>query len=181
MDRFLSIPRDALAALLKASGSTLSPEAYLASLSEVQFKKFASRAVAAMWSKYILLVAVILSVLWTCTPFGFCFESIVITLILGVITFFEFRAHRAFREKDPVAPTIGFRNQLGFAIFIFLYGCYHAFVPLQIPQNYREEMTPDLAPLIHTVVVATYLTIAIVGGISQFCLAWYYRSARVNS
>jgi hypothetical protein len=182
MDRFLSIPRDALADLLKASGSTLSPEAYLESLAELsQFQKYPGRETAAVWSKNVLLSAVILSILWTCTPFGFCFESVLITVILGVITYFEFRVYRGFRDRKEEAPMLGFRNQSGFALFIFLYGGYHAIFPMQIPAGYRELMEPNIIPLIQYSVIAAYVTVAIVGAISQFCLAWYYRTARVKS
>ena len=45
MEPLISIPREALAELLKASGSPLTPEEYLASLPGVGiYKKFSSRA-----------------------------------------------------------------------------------------------------------------------------------------
>jgi len=98
---------------------------------------------------------------------------------LAVITFFEFRVHRAFRECRPEAPSLGFRNQCGFAVFILIYCLYHAFAPLEIPEHYREYAVPDLGSLPRILVMVTYLTIGIVGGLSQFGLAWYYRSARI--
>jgi len=182
MDRFVSIPREALAALLKASGSSLTPEDYMASLSEIdEYKKYPSRTTVATWSKYFLLMALILSGFWTCTPFGFCFESVLVTAILAVITFFEFRVQRAFRDHQPEAPTLGFRNQTAFAAFIVIYCLYHAFAPLQVPAQYREAMDPDMSQVFRLITIGTYFTIAVVGGVSQFCLAWYYRSARIRA
>jgi hypothetical protein len=182
MNRFVSIPREALADLLKSAGSPLTPEAYLASLPEFgEFRKYASRTSAAVWSKNILLAAAIISALWTCLPIGFSFEGVLVTVILAAITYFEFQVHRAFRDRQREAPVLGFRNQVFFAAFIFLYGLYHAFAPLQVPANYREIMgDADTMRLIRFVTIATYLTVGIVGGISQFCLAWYYSAARVK-
>ena len=180
MDPLVSIPREALAQLLQAAGSPLTPEQYLASLPETgEFKKYGSRTKAAGWSKSILLIAAIVSGLWTCLPLGFGIESVVVTVILAAITFFEFRVYRTFHDRDVHAPSLGFRNQTAFAAFILLYGLYHAFAPVDIPADYREMMDPDLTPMIHTISVVGYLTIGIVGGVSQFGLACFYRSARV--
>ena len=47
MNSMISIPREALAQLLQASGSPLTPEQYLATLPELNmFKKYKSRATA---------------------------------------------------------------------------------------------------------------------------------------
>ena len=179
MNRFVSIPREALAELLKTAGSPLTPEDYLASLPEFgEFRKYASRTSAAVISKNVLLVAAIFSALWTCLPIGFGFESILITVILGGITYFEFQVYCAFRDRQREAPGLGFRNQTFFAVFILLYGLYHAFAPMQVPANYRELMDPDMTRLVRFMTIATYLTVGIVGGISQFCLAWYYWAAK---
>jgi len=182
MDNF-SIPREALAALLRASGSSLTPEAYVASLSndDDAYKKYGARVVVAAWSKYFLLAALILSGLWTVMPFGFCFESVLITVILAALTFYEFRVHRAFRDRQPEAPTLGFRNQTAFAAFILIYCLYHAFAPSQVPAQLREAMDPDISQMLRFVTLATYLTIGIVGGVSQFGLAWYYRAAQFQA
>jgi len=182
MDRFVSIPREALAALLKTAGSPLTPEQFVATLSQADdFRKYPGRASVSIVSKYMMLVAVILSAIWTCLPFGFSIEGVLVTLILAVITYFEFRVHAAFRDRDPVAPTLGYRNQLGFVALIVVYCFYHAFAPMQVPAGYREIMgDPDTTRLIRFVTIGTYLTIGVVGGISQFCLAWYYRSARIR-
>lgn len=180
MDQNVSIPREALSALLKAAGSPLTPEQFLASLlgAPDEFRKFAGRAKAAVWSKNILLSGVILSALITCTPMGFSVEGVLITVILAVITWFEFQVYYGFRDRNPGAPLLGLRNQIAFAIFIFIYGLYHAFRPMEIPQTYREVMDPDLTPLIQNAAKFSYLTIAVVGGISQACYAWYYYAAR---
>jgi len=183
MDRLVSIPREALAALLKTAGSPLTPEQYVATLSQADdFRKYPGRTSISAVSKYMILVAAILSAIWTCLPFGFGFESVLITLILAVITYFEFRVHAAFRDRDPAAPTLGYRNQLGFVALIVVYCLYHAFAPLQVPSGYREIMgDPDTSRLIRILTIGTYLTIGIVGGVSQLCLAWYYRSARIRA
>ncbi len=183
MDRLVSIPREALAALLKASGSPLTLEAYLNSLREFDgYEKYASRQTAATWSKYFIQIAAIVSGLAICIPANFGFEGVLVTVILAGITFFEFRVYRAFRDRKPEAPTLGFRNQSAFATFILIYCLYHAFAPMQIqvPGELREYMDPDIGPLIRTVTIATYLIIGVVGGISQFGLAWYYWAARVK-
>jgi len=179
MNRLVSIPREDLAALLKASGSPLTVEDYLASLQVTSgYEKYGSRSVAAAWSKYFLLGATILSGLFTCLPMGFDLESVLITLILAAFTFVEFRVHRAFRDCAPEAPSLGFRNQVAFAAFILIYCLYHAFAPMQVPANYREYMDPDMSRMVRTFTIAVYLTIGIVGGVSQLCLALYYWSAR---
>jgi hypothetical protein len=182
MSRLVSIPREALADLLKSAGSELTPEAYLASLPEFgEFRKYGSRTSAAALSKNILIVALIFSAIWTCLPIGFGFESVLITIILAAITYFEIQVYKAFLNRQPKAPLLGLRNQICFAVFILIYGLYHAFMPVELPANYREMMDPDMTPLIHLVSIATYLSIGIIGGISQLCLAWYYWAAKVES
>ena len=181
MDRFVSVPREALAELLKASGSPLTPEQYLAALPEFgEFKKYAGRAKAAIWSKNILLIAAILSVGFTCLPFGFGFESVLVSVILVVLTYFEYRVYYGFRDRNPEAPMLGFRNQSAFAAFILIYGLYHAFMPMEIPAGYREVMDPDLTSIVQGLTKVAYLAIGIIGGLSQFGYAWYYRAARVR-
>ena len=52
MNPFISIPREALAELLRAAGSPLTPEQYLASLPEVStYKKYPGRTKAAAISR----------------------------------------------------------------------------------------------------------------------------------
>ena len=184
MNPFLSIPRQALAELLRASGSPLTPEQYLASLPEVGvYKKFAGRAKAAAWNKYFLLVVAVLAVL--CLPFlGFDFENLIIAAGLVTVTFFEYRVHRYFRENNPQAPSLGFRNQSCFAAAILIYCLYHAFAPFQIPletQSLVEENNLIDLNTLKSMARLFYLIVAIVAGGSQFALACYYRSARVQT
>ena len=82
---------------------------------------------------------------------------------------------------NPAAPSLGFRNQAAFAAAILLYGLYHAVVPtpVAIPADYREMMDPSLTGMIRPLEQLFYLVIGIVGGISQFGLAWYYRLAHI--
>ena len=118
MNPFVSIPRDSLAELLRHAGSTLTPEQYLASLQQMRessaFRKYPSRAVAAAISKYSLLVVAIAAVLLL-PVLGFTIENIVITVGLITVTVFEYRVHRYFRENNPQAPSLGYRNQASFA------------------------------------------------------------------
>ncbi|MCE0523460.1 MAG: hypothetical protein LV480_11185 [Methylacidiphilales bacterium] len=179
MNPLISIPRDALAELLRASGSALTPEEYVASLPEVStYKKYPSRAWAAGVSKYCILVVAVLAVV--CVPFlGFSIENLIIAAGLVTVTFFEYRVHRYFRENNPKAPSLGFRNQAAFAATILIYCLYHAIVPAQIPSDYSEVMDPSMLVIMQGFERVFYLIIAIVAGGSQFGLAWYYRNAQV--
>ncbi|SRR5260221_7674705 len=180
MSRLISIPRDALATLLQASGSPLTPEQYLASLPELgTFARYAGRARAAAWSKPILLIVTIISAV--ALPLDFSLEGVIIAGGLTTVTFFEYRVHRYFREWNPAAPGLGFRNQACFAAAILIYGLYHAFFPpqIEIPTEYREVMDPSMTAMIGPFEFIFYLIIGFVGGLSQLGLAWFYRSARV--
>jgi hypothetical protein len=179
----VNIPREKLAELLQASGSTLTPEEYTAALPGTgAFVKYPSRARAAAWSKNILILVLILSALMTLADFGV--ENIVILIGLGTVTFFETRVHRYFWEDSPDAPTLGYRNQCCFAAGILVYGLAHALLPgsisAQIPAEYREYIDSSTMTTILALTRATYLIVGIVGGVSQFWLACYYRSARIG-
>jgi hypothetical protein len=181
MKSLISIPREALAELLRVSGSPLTPEQYLASLQEADtFKKYPGRARASAWSKNILLVVAVLA--GVCLPFGFDLEDVIIVIGLATVTFFEYRVHRYFCEDNPEAPGLGFRNQSCFAAAILIYGLYHALVPtqIQIPSEYRDVMDPDMTATMQSLERVFYLVIGIVGGVSQYGLAWYYRSAQAS-
>jgi len=182
MEQMISIPRRALAELLQASGSPLSPEEYLASLPDVNaYKKYAGRAKAAAISKYTILLVAVISGIAMCLPIFFGIESLLITIILGTITFFEYRVHRYFREWDPRAPSLGFRNQSAFAAFILLYCIYHAFVVPMDASALVEESTPIDLGSFRALEQCFYLVVGGIAGIFQFGLAWYYRSARVST
>jgi len=181
MSRFISIPRQALAELLQAVGSPLTPEQYLASLPELGlYAKYRGRARAAAWSKSILLIVAILSAL--IVPFDFDFEGVIIVAGLATVTFFEFRVHRYFRDLNPAAPTLGFRNQSAFAAAILIYGLYHTVVTFHLSpetQTLIEENNVVDLDMVRNLTRVFYLVIGVVGGVSQFGLAWYYRAARV--
>jgi len=102
---------------------------------------------------------------------------------LVTVTFFEFRVHRYFRENNPRAPGLGFRNQSAFAAAILIYCLYHAFSPVQIPvqdMTLVEENNLIDPGTLKNLARVFYLSIAIVAGGSQFALAWYYRCAQVS-
>jgi len=88
MNPYITIPREALVALLRSAGSPLTPEEYVASLplpDAVLYRKYANRAWAAAVSKYFLLVVAVLAVI--SLPFmGFTIENIVITAGLVTVT-----------------------------------------------------------------------------------------------
>jgi hypothetical protein len=138
--------------------------------------KYGGRIRAAFWSKTLLGVAAVLSVL--ILPFDFDWESALIVAGVLTVTFFEFRVHSYFLNGDPRAPDLGFRNQSCFAAAILLYGLYHAVYPTPIPPEYRSLFDDTTLELIQSTVRNGYLAIGILGGISQFALAWYYRGAK---
>jgi hypothetical protein len=193
MKPLISIPRDALAELLRAAGSPLTPEQYVASLPETgTYKKYPGRAWAAAISKYCILIVAVLSTLWMFVDFfeapifALAFasvENVIISVGLITVTYFEFRVHRYFCENNPKAPSLGYRNQSAFAAAILIYCLYHAIVPtsIPIPSEYREVMDPSMAGVMQGFERVVYLMIGVVAGGSQFALAWYYRSAQVRT
>ena len=186
MPSFIAIPREALADLLRAAGSPLTPEQYVASLPQPDlgaYRKYPGRAVAAAISKYFILVVAVLGVVGL--PFlGFTFENVIIVVGLVTVTFFEYRVHRYFRECDPRAPGLGFRNQAGFAGGIVFYCLYQAFTAFQIPHDtmtlIEQNNLIDLNTL-RSLVRIFYFGIAVIAGGSQLGLALYYRAARVKA
>jgi hypothetical protein len=181
--KLLSIPRQALADLLAASGSTLTPEEYLASLTDLTtHQKYRGRVSASAWSKNILVVVAILAAI--CMPFSFDLEDVIIVAGLATVTFYEYRVNRYFREGNPEAPTLGFRNQSAFAAAILIYGLYHAIVPSHLPAEMQGLIQdnnladPATLQLVQGMERTSYLIVGVVGGVSQFGLAWYYRTAR---
>ena len=180
MNPFVTIPREALAELLRASGSPLTPEQYLAHFQpDPSYTKYRSRAWAAAISKYCILVVAILGVVLF--PFlGDYLENGIIVVGLITVTYFEYRVHRYFRENDPRAPGLGFKNQACFAGGIIIYCLYHAFSPFHLSpeaMNMVEENNLLDQNTLNGLVRSFYLLIAVVAGGSQFGLAWYYRGA----
>jgi hypothetical protein len=142
--------------------------------------KYRGRISTAWWSKTILAVAAVISVLLVLVDFDWA-DAIVVVGVIAV-TFFEFRVYRYFLTGDPRAPDLGFRNQSCFAVGILLYGLYHAVSqpPLQtlMPQEILDYMDAPTLELLKAIMKYGYLTVGILGGISQFGLAWYYRNAK---
>jgi hypothetical protein len=181
MKPFISVPRQALADLLHTSGSPLTPEQFVAALPDTgAYRKYPGRAWAAAFNKYFLLVVAVLSVVFL-PILGFTLENIIIVAGLITVTSFEYRVHRYFRENDPRAPNLGFRNQSAFAAAILIYCLYHAFGPLQIStqdMTLIEQNNLIDASTLKSLTRVFYLSIAIIAGGSQFALAWYYRNAQ---
>jgi hypothetical protein len=142
-------------------------------------QQYRGRITAAWWSKTLLAIAAVISVLLL--PFGFDVWSALLVAGVLTVTFFEFRVHHYFRTGDTRAPGLGFRNQSCLAAAILLYGLYHALRPEPIesmlPQWYIEMVGTDAVDSLQTTIRDGYLLIGILGGLSQFGLAWYYRSA----
>ena len=138
--------------------------------------KYLGRIKAAWWSKTILAVAAVISVV--ILPFGFDLESALVVAGVLTVTFFEFRVHHYFLTGDSRAPDLGFRNQSCFAAGILVYGLYHGIYPSPIPEEYKSLLDEQTLEMIQTTVKNGYLVIGIVGGLSQFWLAWYYRRAK---
>jgi hypothetical protein len=143
--------------------------------------KYRSRTSTAWWSKTILAVAAVISLLLVLVDFDWA-DALVVVCVAAV-TFFEFRVHRYFLTGDPRAPDLGFRNQSCFAVGILLYGLYHALYvpPIQslVPQELVEYLDAPTLDFMKSTMKYGYLTVGIIGGMSQFGLAWYYRSAKV--
>jgi hypothetical protein len=181
MNSFISVSREALAQLLQATGSPLTPEQFAASFTPPLpplNPKYPARARMAVWSKRVMLIIAVLSVVGL--PFSFDLEGVLVVTGLCVATFFEYRTHRYFLEGNPAAPTLGFRNQSGFAAGILAYCLYHAFVvgTLPLPAEYKDMIDASQLTMIQGATRAIYLLIGVTGGLSQFGLAWYYRSAK---
>jgi hypothetical protein len=138
--------------------------------------KYRGRISAAWWSKTLIAFAAVLSVILL--PFGFDWESALVVAGVLTVTFFEFRVHRYFLTGDPRAPDLGFRNQSCFAAGILLYGLYHAFYPTPIPPAYRELLDEPTLEAFQNTIKNGYLVVGMLGGLSQFGLAWYYRGAK---
>jgi hypothetical protein len=103
---------------------------------------------------------------------------------LVTVTFFEYRVHRYFKENNPKAPSLGFRNQACFAAGILIYCLYHAFFTFQMSpeaQNMMEENNLIDVDMLKSFARVFYLGIAVVAGGSQFALACYYRRARIQA
>jgi len=102
---------------------------------------------------------------------------------LATVTFFEFRVHSYFRENNPKAPSLGYRNQSCFAAAILIYCLYHAFFTFQFSaqdMNLVEENNLIDPNSLKSLFRLFYLCIAIIAGGSQFGLACYYRGAQVR-
>ena len=142
--------------------------------------KYRPRISTAWWSKTILAIAAVISVLLLLCDFDW-WDALAVAGVL-VVTFFEFRVHRYFLTGDPRAPDLGFRNQSGFAAGILLYGLYHAFEPPPIqtlvPPELLTYIDAGTIEYVKETIKNGYLAVGILGGLSQFGLAWYYRSAK---
>jgi hypothetical protein len=145
--------------------------------------KYRGRISAAWWSKTILAGAAVISVL--ILPFSLDLETVVVVAGVLTVTFLEFRVHRYFLTGDPRGPDLGFRNQSGFAAGILLYGLYHAFhvTPLEslIPPEMIGYIDQPTLDFMKSMIKNAYLAVGILGGASQFGLAWYYRGAKTPS
>ncbi len=142
--------------------------------------KYRGRISTAWWSKTILAIAAVLSVLLLVV--GFDWEDALVVAGVLAVTFFEFRVHHYFLTGDPRAPDLGFRNQSCFAAGILLYGLYHAVhvPPLQtlVPEELVDYLDAPTMEFMKSTIKYGYLSVGILGGASQFGLAWYYRGAK---
>jgi hypothetical protein len=144
--------------------------------------KYPARIKTAWWSKTILASAAVVSVLILLCDFDWW--GLLIVLGILTVTFFEFRVYRYFLTGDPRAPDLGFRNQGCFAAAIMIYGLYHAMHPEPIqsvlPQWYLDLINDQAEDYIQSTIRYGYLIVGGLGGLSQFWLAWYYRSAKTT-
>ena len=139
-------------------------------------RSYRGRISAAWWSKSVLAVAAVLSVL--ILPFSFDWESAAIVAGILAVTFFEFRVYSHFLRGDARGPGLGFLNQSCFAVAILIYGLYHAAVPTPVPPELAGFLDEPTLQSIQQTIKYGYLAIGILGGLSQFGLACYYRIAK---
>ena len=103
MPPYLPIPREALAELLRAAGSPLTPEEYpgRAAARRGLPKKYRGgpwRPPSANTASLVAGVGVV-----TLPFLGITVENIIIVIGLVTVTYFEYRVHRYFRDGDPGA------------------------------------------------------------------------------
>lgn len=183
MNPLISVPRQALGDLLRKSGSKYrTPEEWLASLKETKlYTLYPGRARAAAVSAYFLIAAAVISIL--CVFISFCFENVLLAIIITGIAWVEHFTLRGFRTWDKRAPIMGCYNQIVFASIIVLYGTYNAFLtgPIQIPADYKDSIDPDMLGWVSSGEKLFYILVAVIGGGSQYLMAWYYYRAKSDN
>jgi hypothetical protein len=144
----------------------------------------ARRARAAYWSRFWLVLSAIVS--WLSFLLGPTFEGFLAAALLTGMSIAEFQVYRLFRADDLRAAAIGWWNQCLFAALFVIYGGYHGLF-VTISPGLRQAVDTALelrgmdetmmVPSLHDDVRLCYFAIALVGGIGQFGLACFYRSA----
>jgi hypothetical protein len=186
MSKLVQIPEAALEALLREAGHPESVAAYLAS-SNVQTlaaagQRLVKRANAAYWSRFWLFLSAAVS--WLGFVSGPDIEGFIACVLLTGMTVVEYKVYHFFLAADVRGAIWGWWNQCLFAALFLIYGGYHGtFVtvpPLAtstLADLGVEGLQGDLQSQLTELTRLTYYTIALVGGVAQFSLAWYYRRA----
>jgi hypothetical protein len=188
MPKFVHIPEEVLAALLREAGHPESVEQYLAATGAqagaVRHERLVRRARAAYWSRFWLTLSA--AVTWLGVAGGPDVEGLIAGVLLTGMTVVEFRVYRFFTEGDARGAIYGWWNQCLFAALFLIYGGYHGTF-VTIPPMASEAMTylnaggdgggADVLPNVTQLVQFTYYSIGLVGAVGQFTLACYYRAA----
>jgi hypothetical protein len=124
-------------------------------------------------------------------PFAlFDTTNLLVTIVLSVVAFNEFRGRDRLNKFDPSATTLLGWNQLGFLLLITIYCGWMIFTGLQEADSVTKELTssPELGELLGSsgqfgnlyelLVYAVYGSVAVLSAIFQGLTALYYFSRR---
>jgi hypothetical protein len=177
MAKIVSIPEETLKELLRAAGRDESVAQFLAG-GETQRRiqlgqRFQRRAAAAFYSQYWLLFSAIFS--WIFVAATPDVEGILSGILLSCMTVMEHKVQLWFKEGDDRGIIWGWRNQCLFALLFLIYGAYHGLFTSSMPSELNEYVDADaIKGTVEGVARLVYFSVGIVGGLGQFCLAWYY-------
>lgn len=145
------------------------------------------RADAAYWSRFWLVLSAAVS--WISFVLSPDVEGLVAGVLLTGMAMVEFQVYRLFLAGDLRAAEIGWWNQCIFAALFVVYGGYHgtfATVPPWMQQS--VDVVLQMQGLDESALQVSllddvrwfYYAVAIVGGVCQFWLALFYRTAKAD-
>ena len=176
-ERLIQVPEDVLKDLLRRAGIQDDPQQFLNSHKHkvTAGEIYQKRAKVAYWSIMWLGFSTMFSL------FGFVlyrdFEDFISLVILGAMTYTEFRVRKWFIEGDIRGSIYGYWNQTGFAVFFLIYGAYHTLTPPELLSNPQlaELAGQELMNMVGMMTKISYALIGIVCGACQYSLALYYK------
>jgi hypothetical protein len=181
MAKLVHIPESTLEGLLREAGRTESVDAYLRSAAiqgDVQEgQRLLRRARAAYWSRFWLFASAFVT--WALFLPGPSVEGFISGVLLTGMTIVEFKVYSLFLAADARGAIYGWWNQCLFSVLFLIYGVYHGTYVTPSPEI-EAWVDPSMMPMLATIERITYYSIAFAGGLGQFVLACYYRTARKN-